>query len=141
MIAGVDIGYTGAITFLAEGGSPLIYPLRKPNWDDISIALEQTTLVGIEQSQLHPKSGKRTWRTMGVHQGFWEGICFGRNIDYELINPRTWLSALKLQKATGGKKHYVMNRFRKLFPSVATEITEETADSVAIAYYMLNLRN
>lgn len=141
MIAGIDIGTKGAITFMESGSSPLIFPFRKPNWDDISIHLDKCSFVGIENSLLHPKSGKRTWRTMGVHQGFWEGICFARNIEYDLIMPRTWVAALKLPSKTGGAKHFTMNRMRKLFPTVAIEITEETADSVAIAYYIANLRN
>lgn len=139
MIAGIDLGYTGAIAFLEDGVAPLVFPFREYNWDDISKYLDRCSFAGIEQSQLHPKSGKRTWRTMGVHQGFWEGICFAKNIEYDLIPPGTWISALKLQKHTGGQKHYVMNRMRKTFPGV--KINEETADALAIAYYILNLRN
>lgn len=143
IVAGIDPGLNGGITFIEEYTSPGVVqvPLKIVSYpmptlkvgthtviDSLAVAAMlrpaegypdiNTLIVMIEKVGAMPGQGVTSMFTFGYGAGILEGICAALRIPYKLVTPQTWQKKILvgLPKGEGGKSSVLY--CQRKFPQV-----------------------
>lgn len=148
-IAGIDPGFSGAISIIDKGTKrilksvdmPVIKVGSKPYLDGqrIKILLKTYNVykVYIEEGQAMPKQGATSMFRYGKGCGVLEGICIGCNIPFELIKPAIWKKNI-MEGMKKGKGDSIV-KVKQLYPNIKLPRVKDhgKADSILLGLYGL----
>lgn len=152
---GIDPGLHGAIAFLFDNRSPLIFDTptllvqhttsRKHEYllpqmvALLSDALTASVQVHVTLEAVHamPGQGVTSMFNFGRGLGLWEGMLVALRIPYDKVAPQTWK---KVMLADGGKdKGSAQMKALSLFPELADQLARKKddgrAEAVLLALY------
>lgn len=146
-VAGIDPGFTGAISIIDKGTKkvlesidmPVVTIDSKPYLDgqEIMAILKAHDIrkCYIEEGQTMPKQGIASAFRYGKGCGILEGICIGCNIPYELIKPAIWKKVM-MNGMKKGKGDSIV-KVKQLYPGFRLPRKKDhgKADSILIGLY------
>lgn len=143
IIAGIDPGFSGAVTILKDNEKPIMYDMpvlkvgKKQEINAISIKaiLSCCSHIYIEKVGSMPGQGISSTARYHKSAGIIIGICIGLGIPYTEVHPRTWKSAM--MKDMPKEKEASIMRAQQLFPDIDFPRKKDhgKADSLLIAVW------
>jgi crossover junction endodeoxyribonuclease RuvC len=144
IIAGVDNGFTGAITLMDVDRRRIIESLEMPivknkkneiNEKAVKEILFQSVHIFIEKAQVMPKQGISSSGRYMMAYGIVRGICVGLGIPYTLVTPQRWKNVMMadMPKEKGASIIAALRMFPEL--SLPRKKDHGRADSILIAAY------
>lgn len=149
IIAGVDIGLSGAIAFLDEKGRfvgvhdmPIMQVGNKREIDEDRVkelfGMSQLGHVFFEKAQSMPGQGIASTGHYLTTYGLVRGICKGVGVPYSLVHPATWKKAM--MKDMPKEKAASIYRVQQYYPGAGLHLKKDhgKADAILIALYGLS---
>jgi hypothetical protein len=144
IIAGVDNGFTGAITLMDVDRRRIIESLEMPivknlkneiNEKEVREILFQSAHVFVEKAQVMPKQGISSSGRYMMSYGIIRGICVGLGTPYTLVTPQRWKNVMMadMPKEKGASILAALRLFPDL--SLPRKKDHNRADSILIAAY------
>ena len=140
---GIDPGKSGGIACIngkkmecmryPSDVKEIVFLLQKLRYSRGCIAL-------MERVHSFPNQGVRSTFTFGENFGIWKGILAAIDVEYDLIQPKKWMSFYGEQpKEKTKRKNNLKSIAKKLYPNA--HITLYTAAAVLLAYYLKEKSN
>lgn len=112
LVAGVDVGFTGALAIVGEDGSlaavydaPTAVLAGKRQYLPREMANqlrqhEGVEFVAIERQQAYPKQGGSSSFRLGEGYGLWQGIASALGLRLEIVEPTRWKRWIGIAKGS-----------------------------------------
>ena len=145
LVAGVDPGFSGAISILDEHGAIILnvdMPIIKGDRDELDEQAIRTILankdvkhVFIEKVSAMPGEGVVSVGRFMAGWGIVRGICAGLQKPYTLVHPLTWKK--KMMRDMPKDKGASIIRVKQLYPDIDLPRKKDhgKADAILIALY------
>lgn len=145
MVAGIDVGISGAICFLDNDGQvrgmydmPVLKVGKRSEIDGTVVRdlIKGSEHVFLEKAQAMPGQGIASTAHYLKGAGIIEGICIGIGSPYTLVHPATWKSKMMKDCLRDGKGSSIY-RVQQLYPGLSLPRVKDhgKADAILIARY------
>ena len=132
---GIDPGKTGAMAVLSITGGFLAIHDFEESFDELkNLALNQPTMVYLEEVHSMPKQGVASTFAFGENFGWWKGILQAFGIPFKTIRPQDWQKGLVPKRGTLTDKPS-LSVARQLYPEAPLNLKKHhnRADAILIA--------
>ena len=132
---GIDPGKTGAMAVLSITGGFLAVHDFEESFDELKkLALNQPTMVYLEEVHSMPKQGVASTFAFGENFGWWKGILQAFGVPFKTIRPQDWQKGLVPKRGTLTDKPS-LSVARQLYPEAPLNLKKHhnRADAILIA--------